>query len=367
MQKLRKHFPAGAFPHGLLHIISQIIGIQPVSPENSLILRLGLEMGLGRHYNAHSPSGILKGHQRSGAGDVARIVFDHLQQPVSFAGHRKAFPVAFIHVAEERFRIAQSRPLRRHLRPQLSGNWLSFRCRSRCMQVAQCSGIRHTGIRHDTYVAFAQIDRGTVRKMQRCRRQRLPGCKIDIRHGTPCFKPNAVRLQIGFQWQDHALILIIRRSCDALQRFNTRELKNHAVHIAPELEQTAPFLESKGRLPHIPEIRFKEMRAEPILDGHIVEPFLRCKQQLCHCQAVRIVKAHAADIENFGVLVDQTCMRTCGMRMVKVQNFLCDAALRLLQRRNAAEQLPEIFIGLFVEHTATAADKALLYTARTVV
>ena len=69
------------------------------------------------------------------------------------------------------------------------------------MQAAQCSGIRHTGIRHDTYVAFAQIDRGTVRKMQRCRRQRLPGCKIDIRHGTPCFKPNAVRLQIGLQWQ----------------------------------------------------------------------------------------------------------------------------------------------------------------------
>ena len=45
------HLPAGAFPHGLLHIISQIIGIQPVSPENSLILRLGLEMRLGRHYN----------------------------------------------------------------------------------------------------------------------------------------------------------------------------------------------------------------------------------------------------------------------------------------------------------------------------
>ena len=45
MQKLRKHFPAGAFPHGLLHIISQIIGIQPVSPENSLILAWALKWG----------------------------------------------------------------------------------------------------------------------------------------------------------------------------------------------------------------------------------------------------------------------------------------------------------------------------------
>ena len=57
----------------------------------------------------------------------------------------------------------------------------------------------------------------------------------------------------------------------------------------------------------------------------------------------------------------------CWMQMIEVQDLFRHALIRHFQGRNAAEQLPEVFISLFIQHPSAAAYKAILHTAGTVV
>ena len=53
--------------------------------------------------------------------------------------------------------------------------------------------------------------------------------------------------------------------------------------------------------------------------------------------------------------------------MVKIEYFLRHTPAGLFYAGNRGKELPEIFIGLLIEHPAATADKALLHAARTVV
>ena len=106
---------------------------------------------------------------------------------------------------------------------------------------------------------------------------------------------------------------------------------------------------------------------KPVLDGQVVQLFLICHQQLQKGHPVSLVKSHGFHIQNVAVLIHQPCLGAGRMGMVKLQNFFRNAASGLAQGWNGAKKLPEVLIGLLIEHTSAAAYKALLRRTDTVI
>ena len=119
----------------------------------------------------------------------------------------------------------------------------------------------------------------------------------------------------------------------------------------------------------MPEVGFKEMGClrEPVRDGHVVELFLGGDKETAKGEPFLLGKAHAAHIKDAAVLIDQTGARMGGVRGVKSKNFFGYAASGQLKGGDGGKKLPEIFIGFLVEHSAAAAEEAMLCVSASVI
>ena len=202
------------------------------------------------------------------------------------------------------------------------------------MEIAQSRAVSHAGVNHETEILRSQLHSLSLAIMiqvESGNRDIVSLCKIYILYRTILLKYHALFSQELFYRADHAVVLVQRASRDAFQCLNSAEFKNHSVHIPAEFKYAAPGLECECGLPHMPEIRCKEMRhvLKPLLDRHIIQFLLIGTQKLQDSHSLSLGKAHAADIQNIAVPVDQTCFGAGGMRMVEIQNFLCYASVRL--------------------------------------
>ena len=140
------------------------------------------------------------------------------------------------------------------------------------MQIAQRGAVRHAGIDHKAEVVRLKLYGlclTIVIQVKLCDGDFVSLGEIDVFHNTVLFKYNALFSQIFFDRADNTVVLVKRTPRNAFQCLDAAELKYHSVHVTAEFEYAAPCLECKCRLPHMPEIRGKEM-------GHVIKPLLDC-------------------------------------------------------------------------------------------
>lgn len=102
------------------------------------------------------------------------------------------------------------------------------------------------------------------------------------------------------------------------------------------------------------------MRTKPVVDAQFTQRVFRSNNQFTHRQTVRHIKAHREHIFNLPVTVDEPCIGMCGIGIVKFGNFLSDRYARTVDGRDGSQQLPQILIGLVIEHSPAADDISLI-------
>ena len=181
-------------------------------------------MGLGRHYNTHPPSGILKGHQRAAAGYIPGEFFYHLKELIPLHGNGKAFPVRFLRLIKEGGRISQAGPFSGHFFPEFTRHG-GFRTEpGRRIHIAQSRVVRHTAIGHDTEIAILQRDDfffPVPVQMDCGRRDFFSVLKINVCYRRTDAEINPMAFQPFLNGENHGLILVIRRPRHTLQCFNS--------------------------------------------------------------------------------------------------------------------------------------------------
>ena len=125
VQPLPADLLAGAVPHGLLHVVAFLVGIQGVQPHQHHVLVLRLELGLTVDRPGKIPvvGAVLDGDDAAGghlagAGITLADVHDVLDDLLVGGGHGGAHPVGGVHIGAEVVRVAELAVL------GLSGNGL---------------------------------------------------------------------------------------------------------------------------------------------------------------------------------------------------------------------------------------------------
>ena len=104
---------------------------------------------------------------------------------------------------------------------------------------------------------------------------------------------------------------------------------------------------------------------EPLLDTDVVEfclVRLRHRHQLRQQVPILVVELHVLvvvfTLVANAVAIDQSCDVVRWMRVVEIENVIRHRFSRVVQRRNHTQHVPEVLIGLLVEHATATIDEA---------
>ncbi|MPM49925.1 hypothetical protein SDC9_96659 [bioreactor metagenome] len=288
----------------------------------------------------------------------------------------EARPLRLSAIVEELVGVAQIVEALRGLLPQQSRRCIPLVLDDCGVQIADRGGIGDRAIGVEDQIVGADLDHGLgvgVVDLDVLEAghddvvaQRGVG-EDELGHLPVVDESDTLSLQVAAHRQDDRFVLVVRGSGNALQRVDPRELQDHPVHVAAQFGYRGDILERERGLPHPPEVRLEELRGlgEPLANRDVVEFMLsrlgqhhEFGQQIALLVGELHVPVAVRSAHPQPVRVDQPTDVLGRMGMVEIKNLLGDRFAGVVERGHAAKDIPEVLVGLLVEHAPTAVEVA---------
>src|ERR1017187_7699819 len=121
--------------------------------------------------------------------------------------------------------------------------------------------------------------------------------EIEIGNTGIELKPHATFFQPFLKWSHHRVVLVVDGSHNPTERVEAGNHMSETHQIALKLDRAVPWLKSKGRTPHKPEVCFKERGVELVRNAGSCKQPLRLKLQAFDGENVLFAQTELRSVE----------------------------------------------------------------------
>ena len=334
IQPLLAHFLAGAGPHGLVHEITGLVGIQRIQPHQNHVLILGAELGLTIDRPREIPvlCAVLYRHDAAGRNlTCARITLadghDLLDDLFVRGGNGSTHPVGGFGIRAEGVRVAilAMLGLGSNVLPQIPGLTAAHtdagQIRSSVL-ITVAGGISAAAVGDEDQIVLHQVN---VLCFAITDKIQTAGDLLavflldhDVLHIHAVFNLHAMAFQVLDQGQDHTLILVILGEAQCGEIRQTVDVMAIAAKVALHLQCRGPALEGEHGLPVQPEISLPEGGRQHLRDFLILKILFRRDEELGQRQSGFLVQCEQlVRMSILSALLGCTAQRVVGIMLVQ--------------------------------------------------
>ncbi len=348
-------FFTGAFLHRFFDIIAGHIREQAVNPYADLLFLLFLELSLSVDRPAQQPGGILTAYDTTGHHSAASwVTFTNIcdirQNLVIQCGHRSGFPVGLCDVGAELFRMAESLILCGYIFPQVpaaAGPHFGITV-GRMVLIAVHGAFRTASVGNEYQVVFREhnaLFHAFYPALNGfCHFPAALRLKNNICYFCVKAEFHACRFQIFLHGQDQRLVLVVFREFQRAEVRQPCNVVNKSLEVQLHLQRAVPVFKGEHGPPVQPEGGAEYFFIKDILDRLIIQVFVLCHKELHDLHAAFLAQIKLpVRMSVLAAVHGSAAQGIVGVFFVKPVVFVQHGHARRLQRRDAAEQIPQAF------------------------